>query len=338
MRGLLDLLNLRYRLIRYLVIALIVVALGWVIYILFIANPYTTDAFVQANWVKVAARVAGPVVKIYVKNNQLIKTGQPLFQIDPTTFRIQLHHAEGRLQEIDQELMALEQAIKAQQYVIVSKQATLRYAYMEVVRLTELAKEQAVSVAQMNRAQASYGSAYAEYAQAKYNYERLKAKLGSFVNNGKRKAAQAAVALAKKELSYTTVYATVPGLVSNFYLRDGQYIQIGVPVFSIVENDKFWVQANYLEWELRRIRSGQKASVKVSMYPLHTFYGVVSAIGPGINRGRNISQQNELPNIKETINWLRLFSRFPVFIDIEHVNNKYHLRQGATAAVVVHVK
>jgi multidrug efflux system membrane fusion protein len=74
------------------------------------------------------------------------------------------------------------------------------------------------------------------------------------------------------------------------------------------------------------------------MYPRKIFEGKVTAIGAGISRGRNISTKNTLPIVAESINWLRLFSRFPVFIQIKNNHPQYSFRVGATAVVIIHVK
>nr|MCH9769318.1 HlyD family secretion protein [Gammaproteobacteria bacterium] len=336
MKGFFRLLNISAKRSRWLVLVIILALFVWLIYALFIANPYTTDAFVQGDWLQVAARVNGPVVKIFVLNNQVVKKGEPLFEIDPTTYQLQVHKAAGDLQAINQELDSLTEEIKVAKYLIAQRKAELYFAYLELKRFAKLSREGAVSIERFNRAQADYNSLYAQVAQAEHQLAKLRYELGSLIDNGKKKAAIAALKLAEKNLSYTTVRAKVDGIVSNFYIRKGQYINIGDPVFSLVEADHWWIQANYLEWELGRIKPGQKATVRVSIYPTHNFKGRVTAIGPGISRGRVIGMQTQLPKVKESINWLRLFSRFPVFIDVTDPNPKYPLLVGATAVVIVH--
>ena len=338
MKGFLGLLNLSKRYVRWIVILIVIGLIIWGFYQLFINDPYTTDAYVQGNWIKISARVEGPVTETFVKHNQWVEKGAILFKIDPTDFRLRMKKAEGQLHAINQELGALSQAVKSASYFIVEKKALERYARIELKRMKELVTIKAVSVQRLNKAQATFESLQAQTTRAVHRLEKLKVELGTIITNGKKKVAEAELALAQKQLSYTTIRAPADGYLSNFYLRKGQYIKIGMPVFSIIEPKDWWVQANFLEFELYRIKPGQSATIRMSMYPFHAFKGKVVAIGRGISRGRVISPQNELPAIKESINWLRLFSRFPVFIKIVDLDPQFPLRVGATAAVILHVK
>ncbi len=338
MRTLKGLLNLTKRSARWIVAFIIVLLLVYGYYILFIRNPYTTDAFVQGHWLKVAARVDGPVVKLNVVNNQEVHKGQVLFQIDPTLYRLRMNSAAAKLHAINQSLSALEQEIKAASYMVREREAQLKFAQIQYKRFIRLQREGAVSIARYDAAQEQLRALRAERQQAIYTLNKLEQQLGSIETNGRRAQATAELNLARKKLSYTTIIARASGKLSNFYVRVGDYIKVGEPLFSIVENEYWWVQANYLEYELRRIKPNQSADVIVSMYPGHVFKGSVTSVGAGISRGRNISKQNTLPIVKESINWLRLFSRFPVFIHITDTDKAYPLRVGATAIVMIHVR
>ncbi len=337
MRTLKGLLNLTKRNARWIVFGVILLIVIYGYYLLFIRNPYTTDAFLQGNWVQVAARVNGPVVKLFVKNNQVVEKGQALFELDPTDWRLQVSIARGNLRAINQKLAALQETINAAIHLISQKTALLEFAKKELKRFARLVTDDVVSVERFNRAQKDYRALVAEREQAIFELKKAQKQLGTIKNNGERQAAEAALNLALKKLSYTIIKAKVSGRLSNFYIRKGDYIKVGEPLFSIVEQTGWWVEANYLEFELRRIRPGQTASIVLSMYPRKIFTGQITAIGAGISRGRNISTKNTLPIVAESINWLRLFSRFPVFISIKG-DPKYPFRVGATAAVIVHVK
>jgi len=338
MKTLKGLLNLTRISVRWIVLLIIILAIAYGYYVLFVANPYTTDAYVQANWQQVAARVEGPIVKLYVQNNQHIIKGQALFQIDPTDFALNVKKAAGDLQYINQKLYGLQQGIQVAVHLIEEKEARLRFAILQLQRMQKLVTTGAISVEHFNSAQANFASYEAERKQAIHTLERLKYELGSLNDNGQKKAAEAALALAEKNLSYTTVRAPVSGTISSLFNRVGDYIQIGKPLFSIVEDDYWWIQANYLEYELRRLRRGQKAKIVVASYPRHVFDGEVTAIDAGISRGRVVSPVNTLQLVSESINWMRLFSRIPVYIRIINVNSDYPLRVGSTAAVTIHVR
>ncbi len=336
MKKLTDLLNLTSLKIRWIVAIIIVLLLGFGYYVLFIEDPYTTDAYVQANWVKIAPRIFGPITEIYVKNNEVVKKGQKLFQIDPTDYQLTFNQAKGELRTVQQQLNALRQSIQVAEHMVRERKAQAVYQREEFYRFKKLSNENAVSEAQYNQAQSRYATAQSQVSQAEYTVAKLKAELGAFEHNGELHTAMAKMALAKKKLSYTTIYSPVNGTVSSFYLRVGEYIHAGEDVFSIVDNSYWWIQANYLEPEVGRIKPGQNVKIRVSLFPRESLKGKVVSVGPAVSRGRVISDKTFLPKVAETINWLRLFSRFPVFIQIDPNDvSKHHLRVGATAAVIV---
>ncbi|MDF1759649.1 MAG: HlyD family secretion protein [Coxiellaceae bacterium] len=338
MKNLTDLLNLGSKKIRWIVGIIVVILLVIGYYFLFIKDPYTTDAYVQANWVKIAARIYGPITEVYVKNNETVKKGQKLFQIDPTDYQLTYNHAKGELRTVQQQLDALRQSIQVAEHLVRERKAQLIYAQEEFARFKRLSNENAVSEAQYNQSQSRFATAKSQVNQSEYTVAKLKAELGAFEHNGELHSAMAKMALAKKKLSYTTIYSPVNGTLSSFYLRVGEYIHVGENLFSIVDNSYWWIQANYLEPEIERIKAGQRAKIRVSLFPGETLNGTVTSVGPAISRGRVISEKTNLPKVAETINWLRLFSRFPVFIQIDNNDTKHPLRVGATAAVIIETK
>ena len=122
-------------------------------------------------------------------------------------------------------------------------------------------------------------------------------------------------------LSYTKVYAGVNGYVSNFNLDVGEYLNVGDKIFAIVDSDYWWINANYKETDLARIREGQKAEVKLDMYN-HTYSGKVVSISNGTG-----STFSLLPPENASGNWVKITQRFPVKILVKN-SAKFPLRNA----------
>ena len=144
------------------------------------------------------------------------------------------------------------------------------------------------------------------------------------------KVAEAQLASAQVNLLYTQVYAPNDGYVTNFVLRKGQVIQADSPQFAIVENKDWWINANFKETDLARIKSGQSVHITVDIYPDITFKGIVQEVSRGSGAVFSL-----LPPENATGNWVKVTQRFPVRINFINPDPKYPLRMGASCEVTV---
>ena len=142
--------------------------------------------------------------------------------------------------------------------------------------------------------------------------------------------ARAAVERARTELDNATLKAPIDGTLGNVSVRPGSIVRAGVPLFPIVDTSAWWVDANFKETDLGRIRVGQKATVVLDIYPEHEFSGEVQAVGPA-----STSAFSLLPNENATGNWIKLTQRFPVRISLSLKPGDPTLRFGASATVTV---
>lgn len=153
----------------------------------------------------------------------------------------------------------------------------------------------------------------------------------------KRDAAKSQLALdeavlhqAKLDLEYTTVTAATDGYVANITLRPHDTVPANEPQFALVSSEEFWVEANFKETELERIKIGASASVELDMYPGYTFKGVVESISRGSGNAFSL-----LPPQNATGNWVKVTQRVPVRIRILDGDEKHPLRIGTSAKVTV---
>jgi len=145
--------------------------------------------------------------------------------------------------------------------------------------------------------------------------------------------AEAQLASAQLNLLYTQVYAASDGFITNFVLRAGQYIQAGSPQFALIENHHWWVNANFKETDITRIKVGQSARIYVDTYPDVKFKGTVEGISRGSGAAFSL-----LPPENATGNWVKVTQRFPVRVDFVNPDPKYPLRMGASCEVTVNTR
>jgi membrane fusion protein (multidrug efflux system) len=138
--------------------------------------------------------------------------------------------------------------------------------------------------------------------------------------------ASAALNQAKYDVDHTVIRAPADGTVANLTVRSGDTVMKGYNLFSVVEQSEFWIDANFKETQLKRIQVGQLATIKIDMYPTHTFTGTVVSINPGSG-----SIFSLLPPENATGNWVKVTQRVPVKILLTHLDPHYPLLVGTSA-------
>jgi multidrug resistance efflux pump len=276
-------------------ITLAVVALALVaallLYARYLTKPWTRDAYVRANVVGVAPRIAGPIVQIPVKDNQAVKKGDLLFQIDPRTFQAALDQAKGVLAQTQAKLVDLEANAK---------------------RAVDLLAKNVISREQ-----------YDDQVQA---FEAAKADV---------EAAQATVENSQLNLEFTTVVSPVDGYLTNVNTSPGTYVAAGQQLLALVDTSTFWVAAYFKETQISHVQPGDKVSVTLMGHNGQPFEGEVVSTAWGIFVQDGSTAGNQmLPDVPQTIDWVRLPNRFPVRV---HITGQppVPLRIGQTASVAV---
>jgi RND family efflux transporter MFP subunit len=278
-----------------LLVTLVIVGLAawsaWVLYQRYIHDPWTRDSQVRANIVGIAPRVSGPIIHVAVRDNQQIKVGDLLFEIDPTDFNAQLNVASGQ---------------------VLNSESTLKQRQQDLDRQSQLYKNHVVAEQDFQNAQDNFSAAQAELISAKANLE-----------------------LARLNLSYTKVFAPVNGYVTNMNTSEGTYVTAGKQLIALVDGSSFWIAAYFKETQVPHIEIGQKANLSLMGYK-QGFQGVVRSIGWGVfvQDGSGSEATGLLPEISQTIDWVRLPQRFPVRIEPSGVP-PVALRIGQTVSVAL---
>ena len=273
----------------------IAAAAGWIIwteYHHYTDDPWTRDGQVRANVVGIAPRVPGPIIRIAVIDNQQVKRGDLLFEIDPADYSA-----------------AVEQA-KAQ---VLAAEADLTEKKQELDRQTALFQKKV--------------NPLKDYQDAQDNCDTAKANLA---------AAKANLLTAQLRLSYTKIYATVNGEVTNLDVSEGAYASTGEQIMALVDRDSYWIAAYFKETQLRHISTGDTAIISLMGNEDQPFTGRVRSVGWGIFVTDGSAGQGTalLPSVSPTIDWVRLPQRFPVRIQVAN-SGRTELRMGQTASVTI---
>ena len=313
--------------------------------------PETDNAYVQADVVRVAPRVGGPVVDLPVHDNQWVQRGDLLIQIDPTDYQVQLEEAQGQLAateaQIDQTAAASEQAqaqVEASDQRARQTEAQAVRAQRDFERAFALMNtaQKAISKQDLDAARAASDAAKANFDAAQADARAARAALLQANANheaalAQRRRAAAGVRNAELQLSYTRVLAPVDGWVTNLDLPPGNYLTAGQSPLAMVADRTWRVLAYYKETYTEQMRPGQRVRVRLFPYPDQTFDGVVEGIGWGIYQpdGQANAGTLQLPEVAPTINWVRLPQRFPVRINLPREDPQHPFRIGQTAVVQI---
>ena len=297
-------------------IPLIILAAGAYFYLTSGRYISTDNAYVQQDMVSVSPDVSGRIVKVYVRENQRVKAGDILFQIDPEPYRIALAQADADLATARVQVATLATDTGSAAADIQSARAELTLAEATYRRQDELMKRGFTTKASLDAATQAVAAAKAKIATGEASAARARQQVGSGGGSGQPAAIQ--VALAKRaqaamNLDRTTVRAHHDGVVSQTNrLQVGNITPSGLPALSLVLSDAAWVEANFKETDLDHMRVGQPAEMEFDAYPGVKVHGRVQSIGAGTG-----SEFSVLPAQNANGNWVKVTQRVPVRIAIE---------------------
>jgi len=295
------------------------------------AHPNTDDAYIQAHITYIAPRINGQVKKINVTNMQHVHKGQLLFSIDPKPMQIALNKAQADLANTKQQVEAAKAEVQTAKSLVAQRQAELTDIRAQYQRTETLVKEKLYAAQQGDTVTRQLKVANSALASAQSQLAEASAKLGNLGDaNASIRAAKAAVTQAQLNVTYTQVYAPADGYLVNFKLNPGDSVTAYQQQFSLVEDHQWWAQANFKETDLSRIKAGQRATITVDMYPHHHFTGIVSKISSGSGSSFSL-----LPPENASGNWVKVTQRFPVKVQLTHLDKHFPMRLGASCTVTI---
>jgi membrane fusion protein, multidrug efflux system len=296
----------------------------------------TDDAYIQAATVSISANVAGRVLDIYVHDNEIVKRGDSLYRLDDAPFRIAVSDAEAKLASARLQIASLKSTYRQRQVELQSARDSLAYAQRQFDRNKRLLASGIASQAQFDQASNGLDLGHQQVANAEQGVAVAQANLGGDPQIAPERhplveQAQAALDRARLDLSYTLVKAPADGIVTKVeQLQVGDYIAASAPVFALVSTHDVWVEANFKEAQLDRMRPGQAATVEIDRIGGKRFSAKVASVSPGTG-----SQFSMLPPENATGNWVKVVQRVPVRLQLDHVDAGLLLQSGLSASVTV---
>ncbi|AQS50222.1 hypothetical protein BMG03_20140 (plasmid) [Thioclava nitratireducens] len=315
--------------LKLVVIVLVLVAIGgglWWYWRYSTLYPSTQDAYVQAHVVTVTAEVTGKVTAVHVTENQRVTAGDPLFDLDDTVYKNAVTQAQAQVEAASEAMGSYTKQIEAASALLESATIANDAAQSQLGRVQRLFNDG--SAAQASLDQARSAAAQTESGLRAAQAQQAQARAALVANRDTLVSAQAALQTAQLNLDRTKVTSPVDGWVSNITLREGTVVTAYAPLFSMVDNGEWWVDANFKETDLPRITEGQPVTITIDMLPGTTLTGKVGSIGRGSG-----STFALLPAENASGNWVKVTQRFPVRIELGSTDPG--LRVGASTSVRV---
>jgi membrane fusion protein, multidrug efflux system len=303
----------------------------------------TDDAYVRANATTLGARVSGHVAAILPGDNTVVHTGDVIFRIDDGDYRIAVDAARTRIatqqatiDRIGRQVTALESAVAQTKAQLASAQAGLKRADLDYDRQESLSNKGFASRATFEQSEAGrdQGQAAVKAAQAAYdaaidNVEVSKAQQAEA--RAQLAELQTTLAKAERDFDFTSVRAPVDGTFSNRMINTGDFVVMGQRLANVVPLDDVFIDANYKETQLKRIRPGQPVTISVDAYGNRKFAGTVESISPAAG-----SVFTLLPPDNATGNFTKIVQRLPVRVRVPRdVARQNLLRAGMSVYTTV---
>ncbi len=337
----------RHKKILLAAAALLVLLASAVWFFIYGQRVSTDDAAIDGHTVVMSPKISGYVKKIYVKDNQIVKAGDVIMEIDPKDYELQVENARAALAAA-QAAMAAGESHAGQTAVTApagaasarekerAAQAVWEKSSADLGRMEELIRGGACSQQEYDQAVAAERSARASLDQTKADvtsanaapYEVANAQSTADQLTAQVKQAEAALAQAEMNLSYTKITAPMDGRITKRSVDTGSYVEAGTQLCSLVGND-LWVTANFKENQLKQIRPGCRADISVDAYPEMHLTGVVDSFQAGTG-----SYFSLFPAENATGNFVRTTQRIPVKIRLVSPSEQMILLLGPGMSVV----
>ena len=294
----------------------------------------TDNAQVATHVVNIAPEVNGRIEHVYVSENQQVKAGDLLYRIDPTPYRIALLEADAAVGNARLQIAQMEGGYTARVADIGAKASDVQLAEENFSRQQDLLAKGFTTRASYDDARAKLATAISERSSATADAQSARAMLGASARGGHPQV-EAAIAMREKaalDLARTEIRAPISGIVSQTdRLNVGAMAPQMLPNISIVGGGDPWVEANFKETQLAKIRVGQPAEIEIDAIPGRKFKARVASIGAGTG-----SEFSMLPAQNATGNWVKVTQRVPVRLKFEDKADR-PLVSGWSAHVTVRV-
>ena len=285
----------------------------------------TENAYVAGHVHPVSSRIAGVVTRVLVEDNQHVKAGDPIAELDPADQHVRVEQIEAQIASAKQQVLQADAQVaqvraqaEAAAAQVGQSQALLVRARQDAERFGQLynTKMKAVSKAEVDAANAAKAAATADVAARRDTANAAKAQIAAAssardVLNAQIKVLQAQLKDAQQQLGYSRIVAPVDGRIGRRSVEVGARVQPGQQLVAVVE-DKVWVTANFKETQLAGLKPGQEVELAVDALPDEHLVGRVDSFSPASG-----NQFALLPADNATGNFTKIVQRVPVKITLE---------------------
>ncbi len=324
------------RFVMLVVIPLIALAGGFAWWLQGGRYVTTDNSYVGAQKVLITPQVSGPIVAVHVIEGQKVKTGDPLFDIDPAPYQTALLLAQGRLDAAKVEFANLRSSYVSNQDQIKMGEDAVRVRQADFDRKNQLVARAAGTINDRDTSMATLIQAKQLLEFVRLQQAATMVKLGGALDASIDKfpqyiEAKAGVEDAERNLRNTRILAPIDGVATQVaQIELGRVAPAGQPVFAIVANTGLWVDANPKESDLTYVRQGMPATVTVDAFPDKVWAGDVCSIAPGTG-----AQFAILPPQNASGNWVKVVQRVPLRFCFDPHEDTTNLRAGMSADVSI---
>ncbi len=307
----------RWRILTPLLCGVVLVAISFTLYWAQVLRYHqgTDDAYVGGNVVQITPQISGTVIGIGADDTQFVKAGQPLVRLDQADAKVALDQAEAQLARTVRDVRNLYATTSQLEASVQLRQSDLDAAQKDLARRQQLGSSGAVSGEELQHARDAVKGAQASLMAAQQQLAATRARVDNTTleDHPQVRDAAAAVRNAYLQLARTELPAPVAGFVARRNVQLGQRVGPGAALMAVVPLDQVWVDANFKEPQLARMRVGQPVKLTADLYGTKIIYhGTVAGFGAGTGSAFSL-----LPAQNATGNWIKIVQRVPVRIALD---------------------
>jgi membrane fusion protein, multidrug efflux system len=316
------------------VVPAVVIAVGLWVYFSQSRYVSTDNAFVQFEKTMVSPYITGHVMEVFVRENDKVEQGQVLLQIEDIDTKIKVKQSLAVLEAARTKVDVLKATYDLQQAEVDVALDQAKFSKNELVRQQEMASKKMAPQSDVDEAEQEYELMRGAAAIVRQQMQETVAKLAGSVDldieeHPNVREARANLENAELMLSRTQLKAPRSGVVSQLPFV-GDALAAGVPALAIVDDRAPWIEANFKESDLTRMKPGQPVDIEIDTYPDHVLHGHIESIANATG-----AEFSVLPPQNSSGNWVKVVQRIPVRIAIDDAVDDVTLRSGMSAYVKV---
>ncbi len=320
----------RKRILIPVFVVLFFILFGLHAFIVSLSYQSTDDAFVEGRFVQIAPKVSGQVISLNVDDNDYVKEGDLLLEIDPKDFENKVKELESALQEAKANKNVSTSEIDKSSADLANANKNLDFAKKDFMRYSKLRKNGLCTKQQYEKAETVYKESLERQNAMSANVKSSKSKNEASLSHIDKIEAQ--LAQAKLDLSYTKIYAPQEGYVSARSVEKGNYVNKAQPLMSVV-SPKIWIVANFKETQVGKMKKGQPVTIKIDTYPNKKFRGKVDSIQ--LSSGAKASL---FPPENAVGSYIKVVQRIPVKIVFDEDVSSYIIAPGMSVVPKVRIR